>query len=174
MIQYTSTLPIMSNRASVPPPPGPRLDLAEVLPDVYQAQIRLGRAAAAAFSASGLPAALRELVLMRVSQLNGCAFCLDMHAKDARHAGESEDRLYLLSAWRESPHYEPTERVALALAEAITLVTADHVPDEVWDAAGSVLSPEQLAAIVAVTVAINGWNRIAISTRMTPGAYQPA
>jgi AhpD family alkylhydroperoxidase len=164
----------MSHHASIPAPPDPRLDLARALPDVYRAQIRLDQAAADAFTASGLAASLRELVLMRVSQLNGCAFCLDMHAKDARRAGESEDRLYLLDAWRECPHYDATERAALALAEAVTLVATDHVPDEVWDAAGSVLSPEQLAAVVAVTVAINGWNRIAISTRTTPGVYQPA
>lgn len=174
MIQYIIMLPIMPTHSSLLPPPTPRLDLSEVLPDVYRAQLRLSQAAADAFHASDLPAALRELVLMRVSQLNGCAFCLDMHAKDARHAGESEDRLYLLNAWRESPHYDSTERAALALAEAVTLVSADHVPDELWDAAASVLSPEQLAAVIAVTVAINGWNLIAISTRMTPGAYQPA
>lgn len=174
MIQYVITLPTMSTHASIPPPPAPRLNLEKTLPDVYRAQRRLSQAAADAFYASGLPASLRELVLMRVSQLNGCAFCLDMHAKDARHAGESEDRLYLLNAWRESPHYDQTERAALALAEAVTLVSAGHVLDEVWDAAGSVLSPEQLAAVVAVTVAINGWNRIAISTRLAPGAYQPA
>jgi AhpD family alkylhydroperoxidase len=141
---------------------------------VYRAQARLSQAAEEAFLAAGLDARLRELILMRASQINGCAFCLDMHSKDARHGGESEDRLYLLSAWREAPHYDPTERAALALAEAVTQVSVDQVPDDVWAEAASALTPEQIAAVIAVTVAINGWNRIAISTRMAPGTYEPA
>lgn len=164
----------MSTSAAVPPPPDPRLDLAEALPEVYRAQARLDRAAADAFAAAGLSAALRQLILMRVSQLNGCGFCIDMHSKDARRAGEREDRLYLLDAWREAPHYDTSERAALALAEAVTLVSVDHVPDQLWDSVASVLDPAQLAAVIAVTMAINGWNRIAIATRMTPGSYQPA
>ena len=101
------------------------------LPDVYRAQLRLSQAAGDAFLAAGLTQALLELLRIRASQINGCAFCIDMHIKDARHAGEAEDRIYLLDAWRESPHYDTTERAVLALAEAVTLVSADHVPDEV-------------------------------------------
>jgi AhpD family alkylhydroperoxidase len=144
------------------------------LPDVYRAQLRLSQAAGDAFLAAGLTQALLELLRIRASQINGCAFCIDMHIKDARHAGEAEDRIYLLDAWRESPHYDTTERAVLALAEAVTLVSADHVPDEVWEASATVLNAGQLAAVIAATVAINGWNRIAIATRMAPGSYQPA
>jgi AhpD family alkylhydroperoxidase len=136
--------------------------------------MRLSQAAAETFLAAGLSQALLELVRIRVSQINGCAFCIDMHTKDARHAGEAEDRIYLLNAWREAPHYEEIERVALALAESITLVSVDNVPDELWQGAATVLDDAQLAAVIAATVAINGWNRIAIATRMTPGRYQPA
>jgi AhpD family alkylhydroperoxidase len=164
----------MSTSTAVFPVAEPRLDLAAAVPEVYKAQLGLSQATAKAFRAAGLPAALLELLRIRVSQINGCAFCLDMHTKDARHAGEQEDRLYLLSAWRESPHYDETERAVLALAEAVTLVSDGHVPDDVWAAVSSVLDGAQLAAVVGATVAINGWNRIAIATRMTPGGYQPA
>jgi AhpD family alkylhydroperoxidase len=151
----------------------PRLDLATAIPDVYRAQRQLSRAAARAFLGAGLSNALLELIRIRASQLNGCAFCLDMHSKDARHAGEREDRLYLLHAWREAPQYDQTERAALALAEAVTEVAVGRVPDAVWEQSAAVLDAPQLAAVIAVTVAICGWNRIAIATRMTPGEYQP-
>jgi AhpD family alkylhydroperoxidase len=133
----------------------------------------LSQAAAEAFLAAGLSSALLELIRIRASQLNGCAFCIDMHTKDARAAGEREDRIYLLDAWREAPHYEEIERAALALSEAVTQVSVGHVSDEVWTAVTSVLSPDQCAAVIAVTVAINGWNRIAVASRMTPGDYRP-
>ncbi len=164
----------MSNRIAVSSVAEPRLDLAAAVPEVYRAQIRLSQAAGEAFLASGLSFALLELSRMRASQLNGCAFCIDMHSKDARHAGEREDRLYLLDAWREAAHYDEVERAVLALVEAITLVSQGHVSDEVWEEAGSVLNPEQVAAVIAATVAINGWNRIAVATRMVPGRYQPS
>ncbi len=159
---------------AIPPVTDPRLEVGTLAPAVYRAQAGLDRAAAEAFTAAGLPAALLELVRLRASQLNGCAFCLDMHSKDARHAGEREERIYLLDAWREAPHYTDQERAALALCEAVTLVSEGQVSEEVWDAAAAVLSPAQLAAVVGATVAINGWNRIAISSRMTPGEYQPS
>ncbi len=150
-----------------------RLDFGEVAPAAFRAQLQLTRAATEAFEAADLPEGLYHLVKLRASQLNGCAYCIDMHSKDARHAGEPEDRLYLLDAWREAPHYTEQERAALALTEAITNLVDGHVPGEVWDAAAAVLSPEQIAAVIAANVEIAGWNRIAISTRMPPGEYEP-
>jgi AhpD family alkylhydroperoxidase len=165
-------LPLMSITA-IPAVAEPRLDLSALAPEVYRAQGRFSQAAGEVFTASGLSQALLELIRIRVSLINGCAFCLDMHTKDARHAGEREDRIYLLSAWRETPFYTPVERAALALAEAVTEVSADQVPDQLWAEAAEVLSESQLAAVVVATAAINTWNRFAISSRMTPGNYQP-
>jgi AhpD family alkylhydroperoxidase len=141
---------------------------------VFRAQLQLTRAAKEAFERAGLPEGLYHLVKLRASQLNGCAYCIDMHSKDARRGGESEDRVYLLDAWGESPHYSEEERAALALTETITRIADGHVCDEAWDAAATVLSPPQLAAVIAANVEINGWNRIAVSTRMPPGQYQPS
>lgn len=150
-----------------------RQDFSAVAPGVFKAQLQLTRAARESFEAAGLPERLYHLVKLRASQLNGCAYCIDMHIKDLRHHGEREDRLYLLDAWREAPHYSEQERAALALTESITRVAEGHVADDVWHAAEAVLSPEQLAAVIAANVEIAGWNRIAISTRMPPGEYQP-
>lgn len=158
---------------AIPSVTEPRLNMASLSPDAYRDQGAFSRAAGEMFIASGLSQALLELIRIRVSQINGCAFCLDMHTKDARYAGEREDRIYLLSAWRETPFYDPTERAALALAEAVTLVSADQVPDQLWAEAAAVLSEPQLAAVVVATAAINTWNRLAISSRSTPGTYQP-
>jgi AhpD family alkylhydroperoxidase len=124
--------------------------------------------------ASGLEHALLELVKMRASQINGCAFCLDMHSKDARAAGETEQRLYLLDAWREAPFYSARERAALAWTEALTLVSETHAPDDVYAEARAQFSEKELAALTMAIVAINGWNRIAIGFRSEPGSYQPA
>lgn len=143
-------------------------------PEVYEAQLRLTQTAAAAAAAAGISKPLVELIRIRTSQLNGCAFCIDMHSKDARHAGEREDRIYLLNAWREAPHYTDQERAALALAESVAMVSDGQVPDDLWDAVADELTAEQIAAVIAVTVSISGWNRIAIPSRMTPGEYQPA
>jgi AhpD family alkylhydroperoxidase len=151
-----------------------RQDFSKLAPAVFRAQLALTRASAEAFETAGLPEGLYHLVKLRASQLNGCAYCVDMHSKDARHGGEHEGRLYLLDAWRESQHYSERERAALALTEAITRIEGGHVSDEVWDAVAEVLNPEQIAAVIAVNVEINGWNRIAISTRMQPGEYQPS
>ena len=123
---------------------------------------------------SGLEQSLLHLVEFRVSQINGCAYCLDMHSKDLRAAGESEQRLYLLDAWRESPFYTERERAALAWAEAVTLVTEGHVPDEVYDQARAQFGEEELVNLTLAVVAINGWNRLAIAFRAEPGTYQPA
>ncbi len=122
---------------------------------------------------SGLEPSLLELVKMRSSQINGCAYCIDMHSKDLRAAGETEQRLYLLDAWREAPFYTDRERAALAWAEAVTLVTEGHVLDEVYEQARSQFSEEELINLTLAIVAINGWNRLSISFRSVPGAYQP-
>jgi AhpD family alkylhydroperoxidase len=121
----------------------------------------------------GLEHSLLELVKMRASQLNGCAYCLDMHSKDARAAGETEQRLYLLNAWREAPFYSERERAALEWTEALTQVADTHVPDEVYALARAHFSETELVNLTMAVVAINGWNRIAIAFRSEPGTYQP-
>jgi AhpD family alkylhydroperoxidase len=124
---------------------------------------------------SGIEQSLIELVQMRVSQLNGCAYCLDMHSKDARAAGETEQRLYVLQAWREAPFYSPRERAALAWCEAVTRLDPVHgVPDEVYEQARTEFSEEQLIDLNMAVIAINSWNRIAISSRAEPGHYRAA
>jgi len=128
-----------------------------------------------AVTASGLEPALIELVKIRASQINGCAFCLNMHTADARAQGETEVRLYLLNAWREAPLYSARERAALAWIEALTLVTEGHVPDAVFDEARKHFSEAELAMLTSAIVAINAWNRIAIAYRFAPEtAAKPA
>jgi len=121
---------------------------------------------------SGLEHTLLELVKIRASQINGCAFCIDMHTIDARAAGESEQRIYLLDAWRESPFYTDRERAALAWAESLTLVSETHVPDDVYDEARRYFSEEELVKLTWAVVVINGWNRVCIAFRSEPGKYQ--
>jgi AhpD family alkylhydroperoxidase len=123
---------------------------------------------------SGLEANLLHLVKMRVSQINGCAYCIDMHSKDLRAAGDTEQRLYLLDAWRESPFYTERERAALAWAEAVTRVTEGHVPDEVYEQARAQFSEEELVNLTLAVATINGWNRLNIAFRTEPGSYQPS
>jgi AhpD family alkylhydroperoxidase len=123
-------------------------------------------------SGCGLEKPLLELVKLRASQINGCAYCLDMHTKDARAAGETEQRLYVLSAWREAPFYSDRERAALEWTEAVTLISATHVPDEIYEKVRPYFSPEELLNLTMAVVAINGWNRLAISFRSEPGTYQ--
>jgi AhpD family alkylhydroperoxidase len=122
---------------------------------------------------TGLESSLLELVKTRASQLNGCAYCLDMHTKDARARGETEQRLYGLSAWRETPFYSERERAALAWTEALTLISEDHVPDDVYESVRESFSEEELVNLSMAVIAINGWNRLAISFRSVPGSYQP-
>ncbi len=122
---------------------------------------------------SGLEPSLIELVKTRVSQINGCAYCIDMHTKDARVRGESEQRLYGLSAWRETPFYSARERAALEWAETLTLIADNGVPDEIYEQVRSQFSEEELIPLTLAVVAINGWNRIAIPFRSVPGSYQP-
>jgi AhpD family alkylhydroperoxidase len=111
---------------------------------------------------------------MRASQINGCGYCLDMHSKDARAQGETEQRLYVLPAWREAPFYTDRERAALAWTEALTLVAESHVPDEVFEEARAQFSEQELVDLSLAIVAINGWNRVAIAFRSEPGTYRRA
>jgi AhpD family alkylhydroperoxidase len=116
---------------------------------------------------------LVELVKLRASQINGCAYCIDMHTKDARSRGESEQRLYGVSAWREAPFYNERERAALAWAESVTLVSEDQVPDEIYNLAKAQFTEKELVDLTWVVIAINAWNRLAISFRTPAGSYQP-
>ncbi|MFD7507311.1 carboxymuconolactone decarboxylase family protein [Streptomyces sp. NPDC059850] len=159
--------------------PGPqaataRLELKKLAPEVSAAMGALHAAAVAAAQEAKVEPELLELVRIRASQLNGCAFCLDMHTKDARAKGETEQRVYALSAWRETPFFTERERAALALTEAVTDVSDGHVPDDVYRAASEVFDEPQVAALIWAAVVINAYNRTAISARMVPGAYQPA
>lgn len=144
--------------------PAARMSIVEAAPRQIAALQR--------FSATGLEPTLAHLVEVRASQLNGCAFCLDIHWKDARAAGEEEARLYLLDAWRESPGYDDRERAALALTEAVTLLAPGGVPDATWDAAAALFDEEKLAALLCTIVAINAWNRLQIATKAEPGQYE--
>lgn len=148
----------------------PRISFARAAPEVYRAMAALQ----AAVNASGLEASLLELVKFRASQLNGCAYCLDMHSKDARAAGETEQRLYTVSAWRETPFFSPRERAALAWTEAVTRIADNGVPDEVYEVARAQFSEAELVQLTLAVIAINGWNRLAVPFRSVPGTYQPA
>jgi len=122
---------------------------------------------------SGLEKPLLHLIKLRASQINGCAFCIDMHSKDARAEGETEQRLYGLSAWRETPYYTERERAALEWTEAVTLITEGHVPDDVFARVRQHFTDKELVNLNFAVVAINAWNRIAVAFRAVPGSYQP-
>ena len=124
--------------------------------------------------ASGLEHSLIELIKIRASQINGCAYCLDMHTKDARAMGETEQRIYTLNAWRETPFFTERERAALAWTEAVTCVGDTHVPDEVYEATQKQFDEGELVALTFAVIAINSWNRLAISFRAPAGSYQRA
>ncbi|MBU6410757.1 MAG: carboxymuconolactone decarboxylase family protein [Verrucomicrobia bacterium] len=147
-----------------------RIKYTEVAPDGYKAMAGLEQYV----RRSGLESSLLELVKTRASQMNGCAFCLDMHTKDARAAGETEQRLYTLSAWHETPFFTDRERAALAWTEALTKVADTHVPDDVYELVRKHFSEKELVDLTLAIVAINGWNRLAIAFRTVPGTYQPA
>jgi AhpD family alkylhydroperoxidase len=146
-----------------------RIDLIHVSPSIIHAMLGLERQV----HQSGLERTLLDLVRMRASQINGCAYCLDMHSKDARANGETEQRLYGLDAWRETPYYSARERAALEWTEALTLVAESHVPDEVYDRVREQFSEEELIHLSLAVVAINGWNRMNIAARTVPGDYVP-
>lgn len=141
-----------------------RMDLAGEIPAAYKAMMGLE----SFVQSTGMEKSLLELIKIRASQINGCAFCIDMHTKDARKAGVSEQRIYMLNAWREAPFYSDEERAVLALTESVTLVTQGHVPDDVYSEAERHFDTKRLGEIIMAIVTINAWNRIAITTRMMP------
>ena len=141
-----------------------RLDYARAAPAAAKAMFALQ----AAVNASGLEATLQELVKLRVSQINGCAFCIDLHSRDATAKGEKPERLFLLDAWREAPVYTPRERAALAWAESLTLVSQTHAPDAVYAEAREHFDEAGLVNLTLAVVAINAWNRFAIGFRAVP------
>jgi AhpD family alkylhydroperoxidase len=151
-----------------------RLDFEGIVPGFYRAMSQLDQAATRELDAAGIEPRLRELVRIRASQINGCAYCIDMHTKDARAIGETEQRIYALPAWRETPFFTSRERAALAFAESVTLLAGTHVPDGDYAAAAAEFSPAEIAALLTVIVTINAWNRIAVTARTwEPGSYQP-
>jgi AhpD family alkylhydroperoxidase len=146
----------------------PRLDFTKLAPEAYRAMASLE----AYLAKSSLEKPLRELVKMRASQMNGCAYCLDMHWKDARAAGETEQRLYGLDAWEESPYYTDRERAALKWTEALTFISKGHAPDALYDSVRSHFSEKELADLTWAIATINAWNRMAIGLRAPAGAYK--
>ncbi|MGC9535372.1 carboxymuconolactone decarboxylase family protein [Streptomyces sp. UG1] len=153
----------MSNRDSIS-----RVALKKITPDVSASMGSLHAAAVSAAQDAKVEPEILELIRIRASQINGCAFCLDMHTKDARAQGETEQRIYALNAWRETPFFSERERAALALTEAVTLVHDGRVPDAVYAEAASVFDEAQVAALIWAATVINAYNRIAIATRMAP------
>jgi AhpD family alkylhydroperoxidase len=150
-----------------------RLDYKKIAPDVIQAMQGLEECVYKSGRKAGLERTLLHLVKLRASQINGCAWCIDMHIKDARSEGETEQRLYLVSAWRESPFFTERERAALEWTEAVTLVSQDHVPEQVYENARRHFTEAELVYLTLAVVAINGWNRFNVSFRTVAGDYQP-
>ena len=151
-----------------------RLDFEAAAPGVYKAMATLDRAATRELDDAGIEPRLRELVRIRASRLNGCAYCIDMHTKDARAIGETEQRIYGLAAWAETPYFTARERAALAFTEEITRLADTHVPDRAYQEVAEHFSQREIAALVSLIVAINAWNAISVSTRAwVPGSYQP-
>ena len=148
-----------------------RLNAQQASPAAYAAMIGLEMFVR---KESKLEPSLIELVKMRASQINGCAYCIDMHSKDARSEGETEQRLNALTSWRETPFFSARERAALAWTEALTLITESHVPDDIYELTKQAFSDEELVNLTLAVIAIDGWNRLAISFRSVPGAYQPS
>lgn len=147
----------------------PRIDVDEVAPEANRALSALD----AYVARTALEPPLLELVRLRASQINGCAYCVDMHTKDARAAGETEQRLYAVSVWRETSFFTERERAALAWTEAVTLVADGQVPEAVYEEARRHFDEAELVALTVAVIAINAWNRLAISVRMVPGTYEP-
>jgi AhpD family alkylhydroperoxidase len=145
-----------------------RLDAARIAPELRTVMRNLENYV----HQSGLEPTLLELVKLRASLINGCAYCIDMHTKVARSLGETEQRLYAVSVWRETPFYSERERAALAWTEAVTLVSVDQVPDEVYDLARRAFGEKELVDLTAAIIAINGWNRVAVAFRTVPGTFR--
>ena len=148
----------------------PRFDYRKFSPEPVQAMLALEKYIAGC----GLDHTFVHLLKLRASQVNGCAFCIDMHSIDARAAGETEQRLYALDAWRETPFFTARERAGLAWIEAVTLVSQTHVPDAVYDEARAHFSEKEIFDLTFIASTINAWNRIAIASRTQPGTYKPA
>ena len=147
-----------------------RIDYLKVSRGVYEAMLGLEKC----LHQCGLEQKLLDLIKLRVSQINGCAYCIDMHWKDLRSLGETEQRLYGLDAWHESPYYNDRERAALAWAEAVTNIKETHAPDDVYQEARAQFNEKEIADLTLAISTINAWNRLAISSRTVPGLYQPA
>lgn len=148
----------------------PRINYRTVAPGAYKAMLGIEEY----LHQSGLEEPLMHLIKLRGSQINGCAYCIDMHWKDLRAIGENEQRLYGLGAWEESPYYTERERAALAWTEAVTNIKDGHTPDEVYEEVRKRFSEKELADLTLAIAAINAWNRLAIAARTVPGTYQPA
>jgi AhpD family alkylhydroperoxidase len=147
-----------------------RVKLASHAPEFYQALIALDEV-----SALGLDTKLAHLVRIRASQLNGCAYCLDMHTLDALHEGDTAQRVNLVATWREArKFYTEQERAALELTEAITLISVDHVPDDVYEIAANAFDEKELAQLISLIIMINAWNRVGVTCRIEPGHYDPS
>ncbi len=148
----------------------PRIDFPKIAPDAVKA---LGSLGAYVRHHTGLEPRMLELVRLRASQINGCAYCIDMHTKDARAAGETEQRLYELNAWEETPFYTDRERAALAWTETITGIASNRVPEDAYQAACQQFTEKELVDLTMAVIEINAWNRLAIPFRAVPGTYQP-
>ena len=165
---------IIESRTQTPAPIPVRLDFGAHAPAFSKAMGQLDQAATKELDRVDLDPRLRELVRIRASQLNGCAYCIDMHTKDARAIGETEQRIYALPAWRETPYFTDRERAALAFTESVTMLATTHVPAQDYDAVAAHFSSDEIGALVSLLVAINAWNAIAVSTRAwEPGSYRP-
>ncbi len=146
-----------------------RLNYMKIAPDAIKGMLEMEKYV----HHSGLERSLYELIKIRASQINGCAYCLDMHTKDARKLGETEQRIYTLSTWRETPFFTERERAALAWTESLTLISENDVPDSLYELTCKYFTEKELIALTTAIIAINGWNRLAISFRKTPGTYLP-
>jgi len=152
----------------------PRLDFDAHAAEFSRGLAHLDRAATKELDRAGIDPKLREMIRVRASQINGCAYCIDMHTKDARAIGETEQRLYALPAWRETPFFDERERAALAFTEEVTLVAQGHVPAEAYDAVAAWFSSGEVAALLSLIVMINAWNAVSVASRAwNPGSYQP-
>ncbi|MEC4815477.1 MAG: carboxymuconolactone decarboxylase family protein [Scytonema sp. PMC 1069.18] len=145
-----------------------RMELSKTEPAAYKAMWELENYV----NKSGLDKKIISLIKIRASQINGCAFCIDMHTKEARKNGETEQRIYALNAWRETPFFTTEESAVLNLTEAITLISENHVPDELYEEVSNYFEPNEIAKILMTIVTINAWNRIVITTKKVPGTYQ--
>jgi AhpD family alkylhydroperoxidase len=162
----------MSDTLVAPIPP--RLDFEALAPGVYRAVARLDEAVTKQLDVAGIDHRLRELIRLRASQLNGCAYCIDMHSKDARAVGEAEQRLYALPAWWETPFFTARERAALSFTETVTRLSETHVPEAAYAEVAAEYSAAEVAALLSLILVINAWNALGATTRAwEPGSYEP-